>query len=1173
MSIFKGTLPKFVSSQLKARETIVSQFGDTGQKDKKGNPIFNSGVGSRDPKFLKYTTAKNGWAKMTSFVDYNQSNDLAKKYVLEGGTQYYNPSLQDFELRKGVGGNGSVYASDIDYNGLNSTTEGSRFRTYGYRPMPGVTSVVISNKGAYGSLRQATISYQCWDPHQLSELEKLFMRPGYSVLLEWGWSLYLDHPVTGVNIIPDPTQITIKNYQDLGIDIFNKSWTEDNLYDEIDKRVEKYRGNYDAMIGYITNFSWKIMANGGFECTTVLLSRGEALTSIKSSSNPYTLFDRSTPTNGAYLTNTIDNTGSIGTKPAIPLLRRILMNVRAFINKTNIYNAEGDFYTQFDPNVPPDAAVRESNSDEIAKIVDQNVNTLIATINNTQVAAVDSKGNIQYGSYSGLGFSFLDQTLLKPYYGSYDDSNTAFEYISLNDFIAILNAYFIPKDKNTKKPIFYLAIPAETPILACEDSVSVSPNILFLNTQAGFVTDLTDGFNPPFYDTTDTTRKNTLNPAGSIPWDNEYFLQAPNKEFLRKVGPSKKYKDGSKGDINVGLLGNIYINVSTIEAYIDKDQDILELLTSVLDEVQTALGNINELKIYSNKNIVQVIDARYLENGSKKDKFRFDLIGLKSICRNIDINSRVYSELSSMMAIAAAGDQQNLGDIYSTTQQWFNRGLKDRLIKSIIIADDVDPSRRGTIDPRINYYYDLYYQVNSLTNYIQRKVLGVKGMLPSEPPTMSTWRIVQAPAYDPEVINASSLLNTLLLQLDGREIDYKAVIPIELEITLDGIGGCVIGQIFTVDPSILPKMYEEANIGFIITGISHTIKNNDWVTTLKTQMCILDSYNIQDKLSPKDKNKLKTVLKAISTQVARNSYIVYAMADYLAYLTVAALNDPRPKINQYPEKNGKYFFPGSYGLKDVFDRSQIVSTGLATQTLAWEGPLSSTNANLPTVNNNMNTKTDFPALDFVVDNVIQNLNKHPFFFDGGDCYLKRWYDQIQVQHPGLPNFPPTYDDLLKAIDPTGIGPDIDLKPDIRKFDNFVLTGGGGINPNIVKAGDIFLYKILGNAPFDELHNNYKKLIDKPPYNIGNNTILTDADNRLEVYDLVTSRYAEAVNNWFKNTSGDANGPVNGKYININELFGDGVRISAEGGDIANPITEGGSIHWYQYKVTLPINTK
>jgi ribonuclease P protein component len=31
---------------------------------------------------------------------------------------------------------------------------------------------------------------------------------------------------------------------------------------------------------------------------------------------------------------------------------------------------------------------------------------------------------------------------------------------------------------------------------------------------------------------------------------------------------------------------------------------------------------------------------------------------------------------------------------------------------------------------------------------------------------------------------------------------------------------------------------------------------------------------------------------------------------------------------------------------------------------------------------------------------------------------------------------------------------------------------------IVKAGDIFLYKILGNAPFDELHNIYKKLIDK-----------------------------------------------------------------------------------------------
>jgi hypothetical protein len=52
--------------------------------------------------------------------------------------------------------------------------------------MPGITGVELRTLGAYGSIFETTVKFNCWDSHQLNELELLYMRPGYSVLLEWG---------------------------------------------------------------------------------------------------------------------------------------------------------------------------------------------------------------------------------------------------------------------------------------------------------------------------------------------------------------------------------------------------------------------------------------------------------------------------------------------------------------------------------------------------------------------------------------------------------------------------------------------------------------------------------------------------------------------------------------------------------------------------------------------------------------------------------------------------------------------------------------------------------------------------------------------------------------------------------------------------------------------------
>jgi hypothetical protein len=74
----------------------------------------------------------------------------------------------------------------------------------------------------------------------------------------------------------------------------------------------------------------------------------------------------------------------------------------------------------------------------------------------------------------------------------------------------------------------------------------------------------------------------------------------------------------------------------------------------------------------------------------------------------------------------------------------------------------------------------------------------------------------------------------------NSELNFKALIPFKLRITIDGIGGIVVGQIFTVKQNVLPKNYYDKQLGFVITQINHRLTKNDWETELETQICILD---------------------------------------------------------------------------------------------------------------------------------------------------------------------------------------------------------------------------------------------------------------------------------------------------------------------------------------------
>jgi len=240
MSIFKSTFSKHVKDQLKVRQDAIN---------------------NRTPQNLSYMNSRNAWIRMSSSVNVDGKNDLAKKYILQGGTLNYNNNINDATLKSGLGDFSKAYS-----NKSNSKVAYQR----GIRPMPGITTMDIKSKSAYGSLREITINFQCWDIQQLEDIELLYMRPGYTVLVEWGWTPFLDN-----NGKYQP------NFNDY-YDIINKEETKrEIIFKELYDKSIKYSGNYDAMFGYIKNYQWSARMDGGYDCTANIISTGEIIESLK----------------------------------------------------------------------------------------------------------------------------------------------------------------------------------------------------------------------------------------------------------------------------------------------------------------------------------------------------------------------------------------------------------------------------------------------------------------------------------------------------------------------------------------------------------------------------------------------------------------------------------------------------------------------------------------------------------------------------------------------------------------------------------------------------------------------------------------------------------------------------------------------------------------------------
>lgn len=185
MSIIGESLQPYVINQINARQRLHGSGAGTAN---------DNSPNLRSDQQINLLNSNTSWIKLASGVSISadrladiglnssyQGMELAKKYILFAGFSKLEEDGSDrLVQRQGF----------LPQDPNSSYTYG----TYGYSPMPGITDADIKSLNR-GSLKKATVRLKVHNKQQFDIIDLLYLRLGYTVLLEWGNSIYTPNGV------------------------------------------------------------------------------------------------------------------------------------------------------------------------------------------------------------------------------------------------------------------------------------------------------------------------------------------------------------------------------------------------------------------------------------------------------------------------------------------------------------------------------------------------------------------------------------------------------------------------------------------------------------------------------------------------------------------------------------------------------------------------------------------------------------------------------------------------------------------------------------------------------------------------------------------------------------------------------------------------------------------
>ena len=308
--------------------------------------------------------------------------NIAKKLVLFAGTSDEGSAI----LRGGVG------------YGLNNTYGFLSDKQQGYKPMPGITGITANYKNN-GSLKQAQVSIKCYTRKQFEAIEAIYLRLGYSMVLEWGHSIYFDNTVTNRQLGTKQ----LMNAPDIPNILFNVNGDKrkpENIHNTLLKTKERTGGNYDGMLAKVSNFSWKLGNDLSYDIVLDLISVGDIIDSLKMNIGGKGLTSETLP--NIVVDEGIENTASI----------QLAANISAFNSFLYELISETTTKVATQGNISRNTQAQLERLDQAREVV-----SLVGPIQDAYLPALEALRADYYTSWEDMR-SFLLQTPYINYEGN-----------------------------------------------------------------------------------------------------------------------------------------------------------------------------------------------------------------------------------------------------------------------------------------------------------------------------------------------------------------------------------------------------------------------------------------------------------------------------------------------------------------------------------------------------------------------------------------------------------------------------------------------------------------------------------------------------------------------------------------------------------------------------------
>ena len=861
MSIFKESFRDYVKKQFGVRQAVISR----GNSDKAGlGPTSRMAELPADPKggipkiqagaFFSYNQ-KQCVIRLSSMVDLMEDIglDLGGNYEGEGGSTFESYKGETFARNFILEGGVLSDYSRNDADGRQVTRKLEEVRGgfpsskkkvnlsygdpsiasdprggsdgYGAVPKPGIIDANIRTKSAYGSLREAKVNFVCHNLRQLEILELLYMRPGYPVLAEWGWSPFINNEGNVVNTFDSMSD------NDWFWNDGSKEMNQNFIQREIIKRKKSFNGNYDGFIGFVTNFSYTARPDGGFNCSTELISMGEVLDSLKIPGINFSTYSIN------------DNDELKEQKLYQSTLGRLLKDLNNVILEVeNQEKAKNEDYQNSsnikDSGILPQDRSQKNQIETLQEFTTSNEN-LTKALEESIDEFIIRKDQVIFDSTQSVK---SEKSKIQTKEG----------FVRWDGLAALINNYVIPTNEKGHKPITIetTIVPSDIdtesdpdPLLYCSYE-DVNNQIMDVSCDAKTCI-LPHQFLQFENDEVALTLNGRINRFWYSGWDQlDEFAEA----FTAESAPDDNSLDDYiiSEEISKRRIGSIFIGIDFLNdvfksTFLNNENatlgDFLKNIWKKINE-QCPMHNFVLRVDQEYTNAIQVIDLPISTNDLKdlvyEDLFEFNVHSNDTIVREFKYDTQIPDALKATIAINAQSGA-TADDLDSVTFAAFNRSIKSRLSS---LSEKFS-------DNEANNYKKLYkIKIEKEERLIElKKIIDEYSRLffnfldkKEDDDLESIYGNIKS------IIKEAQSLELYLEQSTSGYLKNQSIIPINLTLSIDGISGIVIGNVFRVDPSRLPRAYRQRRVGFVALGEEQNITSGqDWTTNIRGQLILFPS--------------------------------------------------------------------------------------------------------------------------------------------------------------------------------------------------------------------------------------------------------------------------------------------------------------------------------------------